>query len=57
MDLTDWLSAAKQQALKQGLPELVPLLEALAVSTAALRSADESQRSAQPGPPAEEQET
>ena len=55
MDLADWLSAAKQQALKQGLPELVPLLEALALSTAALRSADESHRRAQRGPRAEEQ--
>ena len=44
MDLSDWLSAAQQDALRRGLPELVPLLEGLAVSTAALRHADQSQQ-------------
>ena len=50
MTIADWLSAAKDDAVKRGLPELVPLLEGLAVSTAALRSADEAQRRrAEPG--------
>jgi hypothetical protein len=44
MKIADWLSAAKEDAAKRRLPELVPLLEGLAVSTAALRSADEAQR-------------
>jgi hypothetical protein len=49
MQLDDWLSGAKQDVLKRQLPELVPLLEGLAVSTRALRSADETAR-AEPGP-------
>jgi hypothetical protein len=50
MKIVDWLSAAKEDAVKRRLPELVPLLEGLAVSTAALRSADEAQRlRAEPG--------
>jgi hypothetical protein len=50
MDITDWLAAAKEDAVKRQLPELVPLLEGLAVSTTALRSADEAQRlRAEPG--------
>ena len=43
MDTPDWLSAAKEDALRRGLPELVPLLEGLAVSTGALRTADAAQ--------------
>ena len=54
MDLADWLSAAKQDVLKRGLPELVPLLEGLATSTAALRDADASQRPAATAPHPEE---
>ena len=41
MLIADWLAAAKEDAVKRRLPELVPLLEALAGSTAALRGADE----------------
>ena len=51
MLIADWLAAAKEDAVKRRLPELVPLLEALAGSTAALRGADESRREpAAPGP-------
>jgi hypothetical protein len=53
MEISDWLAAAKQDALRRGLPELVPLLEGLAVSTAALRTADESQRRAAAAHPEE----
>ena len=56
MEIADWLAAAKADALKRQLPELVPLLEGLAASTAALRSADEAQRlRAEPGRPPEPQ--
>ena len=54
MDISDWLSAAKEDALRRGLPELGPLLEGLAVSTAALRNADASQRPAATAPHPEE---
>jgi len=51
MMIADWLSAAKADAIKRQLPDLVPLLEALAASTTALRNADEAQRlRAEPGP-------
>lgn len=36
-----WLAAAIEDAERRGLPELKPLLETLARSTAALRAADE----------------
>ena len=35
-----WLDNATQDAERRGLPELKPLLEALARSTSALRTAD-----------------
>ena len=41
MQVEDWLTAAIGDAERRGLPELKPLLEALARSTAALRAADE----------------
>ena len=54
MEIADWLAAAKADALKRQLPELVPLLESLAAATTALRSADEAQRlRAEPGHPPE----
>jgi hypothetical protein len=43
-----WLAAAIADAERRGLPELKPLLETLARSTAALRAADE-QTSSVPG--------
>jgi hypothetical protein len=50
MRIDEWLAAAKEDAVRRRLPELVPLLEGLAVSTAALRTADEAQRlRAEPG--------
>lgn len=44
MELDSWLAAAIADARRRGLPELAPLLETLARSTAALRKADEDQR-------------
>ena len=40
MDIDAWLDAALADARRRGLPELEPLLRALAQSTAALRRAD-----------------
>jgi hypothetical protein len=40
MAIDAWLKAACEDAERRGLPELKPLLEALARSTAALRDAD-----------------
>jgi len=46
----DWLVAAKTDADRRGLPELKPLLDALADATRALRAASWNRRAA--GPPA-----
>ena len=40
MTIDAWLSAAIDDAERRGLPQLKPLLEALAKSTRALRAAD-----------------
>ena len=40
MTIEAWLSAAIDDAERRGLPQLKPLLEALAKSTRALRAAD-----------------
>jgi hypothetical protein len=40
MTIASWLQAAITDAEKRGLPELKPILEALARSTQALRAAD-----------------
>jgi hypothetical protein len=40
MTIDAWLQAAIADAEKRGLPELKPLLEALARATQALRAAD-----------------
>lgn len=40
MTIADWLRAAVEDAERRGLPELKPLLEALARSTLALRDDD-----------------
>jgi hypothetical protein len=44
MDIHAWLAAAKADAVKRKMPELVPLLENLAASTMALRKADSEDR-------------
>ena len=44
MYIEDWLAAAKADAITRKMPELVPLLEGLAASTAALRKADAEDR-------------
>lgn len=38
-DIERWLAAAQADAERRGLPELKPLLDGLATSTAALRAA------------------
>jgi hypothetical protein len=40
MTIKTWLDMATQDADRRGLPELKPLLEALARATSALRTAD-----------------
>jgi len=40
MTIAEWLAAAKADAEKRGLPELIPMLEGLAQATARLRDAD-----------------
>ena len=40
MTITTWLEMAVHDAERRGLPELKPLLEALAKATTALRGAD-----------------
>ena len=40
MDIEAWLQAAIADAERRGLPELTPLLKALASTTQALRSSD-----------------
>jgi hypothetical protein len=44
MTIESWLQAAVTDAEKRGLPELKPILEALARSTTALRAADFNDR-------------
>jgi hypothetical protein len=45
MDVAEWLAAARADGVRRGLEALVPLLEGLASSTSALRSAEmEEQR-------------
>ena len=52
MHLNDWLAAAKADAVKRKMPELVPLLESLATSTMVLRKADAEDRAdVKPEPP------
>lgn len=55
MDLNAWLAAARADAIKRKMPELVPLLENLAASTAALRKADEEDRGGKGGDAKQEQ--
>jgi hypothetical protein len=40
MTVGEWLAAAKADAEKRGLPELVPMLDGLAQATERLRNAD-----------------
>jgi hypothetical protein len=50
MTVESWLAAAVADAERRGLRDLKPLLETLARSTAALRKAEESLRTAQAQP-------
>ena len=49
MDIQTWLAAAIADAKRRGLPDLEPLLTALATSTEALRNADFGQPDAAGG--------
>jgi hypothetical protein len=40
MTIAEWLAAAKADAEKRGLPELMPMLDGLAQATERLRAAD-----------------
>ena len=40
MTIAEWLAAAKADAEKRGLPELIPMLDGLAQATERLRAAD-----------------
>lgn len=40
MTVAEWLVAAKADAEKRGLPELIPMLDGLAQATERLRAAD-----------------
>jgi hypothetical protein len=48
MTVESWLAAAVADADQRGLPELKPLLETLARSTAALRRAESASKSPVP---------
>jgi hypothetical protein len=52
MDIDAWLKAAIEDAERRGLPELRPMLEALAQATRALRNAALGDRAA-PAPRAD----
>jgi hypothetical protein len=52
MTIESWLQAAIADAERRGLPELKPILEALARSTRALRAADFNDDAAGPKGPA-----
>ena len=39
MTIAEWLAAARADAEKRGLPELIPMLDGLAQATARLRAA------------------
>jgi hypothetical protein len=49
MELDAWVAAAIADAERRGLPELRPLIEALAQATRALRAADLPQHEPIPG--------
>ncbi|HVB38634.1 MAG TPA: hypothetical protein VND92_08855 [Vicinamibacterales bacterium] len=53
MDIDAWLAAAAADAERRGLPQLKPLLEAIARSTRSLRQADWNDRAdgTAPAPP------
>ena len=51
MTLDDWLVGAKTDADRRDLPELKPLLDALADATRALRAASWNRRAAGPQAP------
>jgi hypothetical protein len=50
MDVARWLAHAVADAEARGLPQLKPLLETLAKSTAALRAAEHADQAEQAAP-------
>jgi hypothetical protein len=54
MDINAWLAAAKADAVKRKMPELIPLLENLAASTTMLRKADAEDRATSSAEPPKE---
>lgn len=50
MTVDAWLQAALADAAQRGLPELKPILEALAAATRALRAADWNDSASAPPP-------
>jgi hypothetical protein len=50
MTIETWLPGALADARKRGLPDLTPMLEALARATAALRAADFNDDASGTGP-------
>jgi hypothetical protein len=50
MTVETWLRAAIADAERRGLPELKPVLEALASAMRALRAADWNERASEPPP-------
>jgi hypothetical protein len=57
MTIDTWLQSAVADAERRGLPELKPILEALARATTTLRAADFNDHAAAPGSVAEPQST
>ncbi len=51
MTIDAWLQAAIADAERRGLPELKPILETLAKTTAALRAADWNEDATDPASP------
>jgi len=54
MDINSWLAAAKADAVKRQMPELIPLLESLAASTTVLRKVDDEDRARSAAEPPKE---
>ena len=57
MTVAEWLVMAKADALKRGLPDLVPALEGLAKATESLRAADWNDHADGATPEEEEEES
>jgi hypothetical protein len=54
MTVGEWLELAKADAIRRGLPELIPALEGLAQATERLRAADWNEDPSTPGRPTDD---